>query len=203
MKRFPKEYVPNAAAAARRAKARRKKQSPIETTKTNPDWRKMPRKRPDKDIKHTAYSILIAHGVKREKAAELLGYCENTARSLDRAIEQKSLNLGLLSEQRIKKAYRVIDKCLAGKAFGDEPVKASTALRAAEMILDRSHPKREEISPPAHNYTVYNLDFLKPDHPNYHLVYPHLNDPISPVDPAGEAVDVTPDSTPRMNEDSS
>src|SRR3990172_12171757 len=89
-----------------------------ETTEASVDWRKMPRNRPDKDEKHLAYSILIANGVQKEKAVTMLGYSAKTVRSLDRAIIKKSLKLELLSEQRINKAHRVIDKCLAGKPFG-------------------------------------------------------------------------------------
>lgn len=164
MKRSTKEYVPNAAAAARRAKARKEKQHPFETTEINPDWRKMQRNRPDKDEKHLAYSILIANGVQKEKAATMLGYSEKTVRSLDRAIIKKSLKLELLSEQRIKKAHRVIDKCLAGKPFGGvETIKDSTALRAAEAILDRSDPKTQAVAPLSHTFVNVDLSIFLPD----------------------------------------
>jgi len=94
----------------------------------------------------------------------MLGYSPKTARSIDRALKEKNLKLALLSEQRIKKAHRVIDKCLAGKAFGDiESVKDSTALRAAEMILDRSDPKVQDApSTTYRTFTVVELDLLKP-----------------------------------------
>ena len=137
-----------------------------ETPKPNPDWRSMPRKRPDKDEKHLAYSILIANGVHKDKAATMLGYSARTVRSLDRALVKKSLKLELLSEQRIKKAHGVIDKCLAGKTFGKvETIKDSTALRAAEVILDRSDPKIQAVAPPSRTFIKMDLNIFLPDPP--------------------------------------
>ena len=169
-----KEYIPNTAAAARRAKARKKLRNTQEATKTDPEWRKFPRNRPDKDDKHLAYSVLIANGISREKAATMLGYSAKTARSIDRALKEKNLKLELLSEQRIKKAYRVIDKCLQGKTFGEvEAIKDSTALRAAEAILDRSNPKAQVTPEPIYQYTKFDLDLYRYDYK-------------PPVEPAGE-----------------
>jgi len=137
-----------------------------ETTKASVDWRKKPRNRPDKDEKHLAYSVLIANGISREKAATMLGYSPKTARSIDRVLKEKSLKLELLSEQRIKKAHRVIDKCLAGKPFGQvETIKDSTALRAAEAVLDRSDPKTQAVAPPARTFIQTNLNIFLPDPP--------------------------------------
>jgi len=135
-----------------------------EATEASVEWRKMPRNRPDKDEKHLAYSILIANGVHKDKAATMLGYSAKTVRSLDRALVKKSLKLVLLSEQRIKKAHGVIDKCLAGKTFGKvETIKDSTALRAAEVILDRSDPKIQAVAPPSRTFIQTNLNIFLPD----------------------------------------
>jgi hypothetical protein len=137
-----------------------------EATGASVDWRKMPRNRPDKDEKHLAYSILIANGVQKEKAATMLGYSAKTVRSIDRALVKKGLKLELLSEQRIKKAHRVIDKCLAGKPFGGvETIKDSTALRAAEVILDRSDPKTGEAPPPVRTFINMDLSIFLNDPP--------------------------------------
>lgn len=137
-----------------------------EATEASVDWRKLPRNRPDKDEKHLAYSVLIANGISREKAATMLGYSPKTARSIDRALKEKGLKLALLSEQRIKKAHRVIDKCLAGKPFGEvETIKDSTALRAAEAILDRSDPKIQAVAPPTHTFVNVDLSIFRPDPP--------------------------------------
>lgn len=137
------------------------------TTETNPNWRKLSRNRPDKDDRHLAYSLLIANGVSKEKAATMLGYSSRTVRSIDRAIEKKGLKLSLLSEQRIKKAHRVLDKLLAGKTFGEiENVKDSTALRAAEVVLDRSDPKAQDVKPPTFSFTQVNLNLARPGHPD-------------------------------------
>ena len=133
-----------------------------ETTEASVDWRKMPRNRPDKDEKHLAYSILIANGVQKEKAVTMLGYSAKTVRSIDRALVKKSLKLELLSEQRIKKAHRVIDKCLAGKPFGGvEVIKDSTALRAAEVILDRSDPKIQAVAPVSYSFTEIDMSIYR------------------------------------------
>jgi hypothetical protein len=136
------------------------------TTEGTVDWRKRPRNRPDKDEKHLAYSILIANGVQKEKAATMLGYSAKTVRSIDRALVKKGLKLVLLSEQRIKKAHRVIDKCLAGKPFGGvEVIKDSTALRAAEAILDRSDPKNQVVAPPPRAFVNVDLSIFLNDPP--------------------------------------
>ena len=135
-----------------------------ETTGGSVDWRKMPRNRPDKDEKHLAYSILIANGVQKEKAANMLGYCPSTVRSLDRALVNKKLKLELLSEHRIQRAHRVVDKILAGRTFGCiDTVRASDSLRAAEAILDRSSPKSVPQPPPALTFVRVNLDEIRCD----------------------------------------
>ena len=161
-----------------------------EATETSIDWRKMPRNRPDKDAKHLAYSILIANGVQKEKAATMLGYSAKTVRSIDRALVKKSLKLVLLSEQRIQKAHRVIDKCLAGKPFGGvEVIKDSTALRAAECILDRSDPKAAQPSEPVYSFTQINIEEARFD----------FKPP--PESPGEESVPITLDAKPRTGED--
>jgi len=153
-----------------------------EATETSIDWRKMPRNRPDKDEKHLAYSILIANGVQKEKAATMLGYSAKTVRSIDRALVKKSLKLVLLSEQRIQKAHRVIDKCLAGKPFGGvEVIKDSTALRAAEAILDRSNPKAQTPPAPTYQFTKVDLNQFRYDYK-------------PPVDAAGEEPGAIPEN---------
>ena len=136
-----------------------------EATETSIDWRKMPRNRPDKDEKHLAYSVLIANGISREKAASMLGYSPKTARSIDRALKEKGLKLVLLSEQRIKKAHRVVDKILAGRTFGSiETVRASDALRAAEVVLDRSDPVQQAAPPiPRLSFVQINVDCCRSD----------------------------------------
>jgi hypothetical protein len=97
----------------------------------------------------------------------MLGYSAKTARSIDRAIKKKGLVISLLSEQRIKKAHRVVDKLLSGKTFGDiESVKDSTALRAAEVVIDRHEPKGQDQAPPAISFTTYNLNMVRPGHPD-------------------------------------
>ena len=140
-------------------------QHSAETTKASVDWRKMPRKRPDKDEKHLAYSILIANGVQKEKAATMLGYSPRTVRSIDRALVKKSLKLELLSEQRIQRAHRVVDKILAGRTFGCiETVRASDSLRAAEAIIDRSSPKAEVPPATTYQFTKVDLNLFRCDY---------------------------------------
>jgi hypothetical protein len=115
-----------------------KEDQPIpEATETSVDWRKMPRNRPDKDEKHLAYSILIANGFQKDKAATMLGYSVKTVRSIDRALVKKGLKLELLSEQRIKKAHRVIDKCLAGNLWEIAAIKDRPP-SCRRVILDRA-----------------------------------------------------------------
>jgi hypothetical protein len=161
------------------------------------DWRKLPRYRPDKDEKHLAYSVLIANGISREKAATMLGYSAKTARSIDRALKEKHLKLQLLSKQRIKKAHRVVDKLLSGKTFGDiESVKDSTALRAAEIVIDRHEPKGQEQASPAITSTTYNLNLVRPDHPDCIPLPPSVDNP--PHD--GDMAPITPDKKDGQDE---
>ena len=173
---------------------------------TNPDWRHLPRKRPDKDEKHLAYSILIANGVQKEKACSMLGYSEKSVRSIDRALVKKGLKLELLSEQRIKKAHRVIDKCLAGKPFGGvEVVKDSTALRAAECIIDRASPKIQDFRPATFSFTAINLDQFKPDPPSQTITIENPptieSKQVNSDTTCGEPVGLETSSIPNKNND--
>ena len=177
-----------------------------ETTEGSVDWRKRPRNRPDKDEKHLAYSILIANGVHKDKAANMLGYSVKTVRSIDRALIKKGLKLELLSEQRIQKAHRVIDKCLAGKPFGGvEVIKDSTALRAAECIIDRASPKIQNPPPAIHSFIAINLDQFKPDPPGQTISIE--NPPIAGSEQVkdgatcGEPVGLETSSIPKGNND--
>ena len=118
--------------------------------------------RQETDEKYLAFSLLTAQGLSPQKAAEQLGYSREYGCKLAARLKGQSQNLSLLSEPRIRKAHRVIDKLMSGKAFGDiESVRSSDALRAAEVVLDRAEPKAQDVRPPSFNYTVINVD-LRP-----------------------------------------
>lgn len=113
--------------------------------------------------KHLAYAALVEKGMPKSQAAKVLGYSVGSIGALDKASQTKSQKLSLVSDSRIVKAHKVIDRLMAGKAFGDiESVRSSDALRAAEVVLDRAEPKAQDVKPPTFNFTVYNLDLIKP-----------------------------------------
>ena len=154
---------------------------------------KIPRIYPKIDEKHAAFAILVNNGVDKVVAAEALGYKGKTAYALQKRIEKKGEKLDVACEKLVRLSHRVIRNCLQGKPWGKiETIKDSTALAAAQVVIDRHQPKNQESTPPPRTFTVVNLDECKPDHPSYKgdLVWP---DPVSPVDPADGVVDVTPD----------
>jgi hypothetical protein len=144
--------------------------------------------------KHAAFAILVNNGVDKVIAAEALGYQGKTAYALQKRIEKKGVRLDVACEKLVRLSHRVIRNCLQGKPWGKiETIKDSTALAAAQVVIDRHQPKNQETSPPPRTFTVVNLDECKPGHPSYKgdLVWP---DPVSSVELADGVVDVTPDA---------
>jgi len=140
---------------------------------------------PKIDEKHAAFAVLVKGGVDKVVAAEVLGYRPNKAYDLARRVEKKGHKLDVASESMVRLAHRAVKNCLKGQPWGKiEVIKDSTALAAAQVVVDRHQPKNQEISPPPHSFTVVNLDECKPGHPSYkgNLVPPNHN---SLVDSAG------------------
>jgi hypothetical protein len=110
------------------------------------------------DNKHVAYLALINAGMTKSDALRTLGYSDNSTTAIDKAINGKSERIGLLTDKRIKKAYRVIDRFMAGKGIGTvETVKDSTVMRAAEMVIERADPKVQEAGNTNICFTQINL----------------------------------------------
>lgn len=119
------------------------------------------------DEKYLAFQLLREQGMTVEHAAQLLGYKPRTGYVIERKLADRGLKLTLVSERRIRRAHGVVDKLLRGKKFGDIPkVLASDSLRAAEVVLDRAEPKRQESGAPTYNFTVINLDGYAPEGEN-------------------------------------
>jgi hypothetical protein len=126
----------------------RKEEKPQKRIKTDPE----------KDRKHAAYAAMIAQGMSKSQAAKTLGYSLGSIGALDKAIQNKGQKIGLLTESRIKKAYKVVDRFMSGRGIGDvETVKDSTVLRAAEMVIERADPKVQESGNTNINFTQINL----------------------------------------------
>jgi|GEM_PF-2809651 len=107
--------------------------------------------------KRAAFGMLIENGVDKLKAAEVLGYKEKTAYSLQKKIENKG-KIDLTGQIYVIPAVRNLRKLIRGKTFGDlKGVKDSTVLSAIEVVLDRSHPKKAEVEAPSMIFTQVNL----------------------------------------------
>jgi len=116
--------------------------------------------------KYSAFQMLRGQGVQPEKAAEMLGYRPSTGWILENKIKER-LTDGMeiapfVTVKRQKAAAGVVDKLMKGQTFGKiKEIKDSTALRAAETVLDRSHPKRSESeSGPSLSFVTINLGMM-------------------------------------------
>jgi hypothetical protein len=139
---------------------------------------------PEISEKYAAFQLLRTQGFTIEQAAKTLGYALSTGKTIDanlKAFERKAAasgaSVGFLTEKRINRAAGVVDKLMRGVTFGEiKEIKDSTVLRAAETVLDRSHPKRSEFeSGPSLSFVTINLGSM---------ALPGASDP--------PAVDVTP-----------
>jgi hypothetical protein len=125
---------------------------------------KNPRVYPKIDEKHAAFAILVSNGVDKVVAAEALGYKGKTAYALQKRIEKKG-GLDVASEKMVRLSHRVIRNCMQGKPWGKiEVIRDSTALAAAQIIVDRHQPKNQEPIPGDISFTKINLDLCRPDY---------------------------------------
>ena len=116
--------------------------------------------------KYAAFQMLRSQGMQPEKAAETLGYKASTGWILERKLKEK-LPDGMeiapfVTVKRQKTAAGVVDKLMRGQTFGKiKEIKDSTALRAAETVLDRAHPKQSEGSGgPSVSFISINLGLM-------------------------------------------
>ena len=115
--------------------------------------------------KHAAFAILVNNGVDKVIAAEALGYQGKTAYALQKRIEKKGVRLDVACEKLVRLSHRVIRNCLQGKPWGKiEVIKDSTALAAAQVVIDRHQPKHQEITSPAYSFTKVDLDQFRTDY---------------------------------------
>jgi len=137
--------------------------------------RKRPVTDPEKDRKHIAYAAMVKQGMSKSQAALSLGYSTGSIGALDKSAENKSGKLTLLTDSRIKRAHKVVDSILKGATFGSiKDIKDSTALRAAEVVLDRAEPKAGA------------------DAGNVSISFTQINVASLETQPAASAIDITP-----------
>lgn len=145
--------------------------------------------------KYLAFQLLREQGMTQEQAGKLLGYKPKTCVSIERKIRERGEKLSLLSESRIRRAHRVVDKLMAGKTFGTiESVKDSTALRAAETVLDRAEPKIHEQQAPTFSFTQVNLNLARPESQDCIEIPARVDNPQTPELPSHDI----PENDPEM-----
>jgi len=108
--------------------------------------------------KQLAFALLRQQGVSIKDAAKALDYKRSTAYTYESRIKK----LDLTAPKMVKKAHNAINKLVQGKAFGDiDYVKDSTALKAAEVILDRAQPKVTRTENLNLNATISPVDLSR------------------------------------------
>lgn len=139
---------------------------------------KKPRVYPKIDEKHAVFAMLVNSGVDKVKAAEVLGYKPNKAYDLARRVEKKGHKLDVANEAMVRLSHRAIKNCLRGKPWGHiEVIKDSTALAAAQVVVDRHQPKQAE-SPSTFSFvkvdiSAYRVQDYAPDaNPIYRIPSP-------------------------------
>ena len=120
---------------------------------------------PRVDLRHAAYKTLVENGVDKTIAAEALGYKGKSCYEIEKRLEKKGKRIEVTSQKMIRKSVRNLEKLVDAQPFGTlESVKDSTVLAAIQVVLDRSHPKNQESSPPTYSFTKIDLDQLRPDY---------------------------------------
>ena len=118
---------------------------------------------PRVDKRHAAYKILVENGIDKKEAALILGYKPKSAYEIEKRLEKKGERIELTTQKMVRKSVRNLEKLVDAKPFGTlETVKDSTVLAAIQVVLDRSHPKHQESSPPTYSFTKIDLDQLRP-----------------------------------------
>jgi len=138
--------------------------------------------------RQTIYSALMEHGpvgMTKEKAAKLAGYHPKSVYRVEQALSKYSLK----HPKRLKKASKVVDAFLSGKAIGDSDMPSPAVIRAtAEMVYDRVEPviKSEPVSSQPISFTQINVN------------HAFLSNPIPDVIPQMQSDQVTtiPRKTP-------
>jgi len=108
------------------------------------------------------YSALMEYGpaeMTKEKAAKLAGYHPKSVYRVEQALSKYSLK----HPKRLKKASKVVDAFLSGKAIGDSDAPSPAVIRAtAEMIYDRVEPviKSAPDSEPVQPFVQVNVSTL-------------------------------------------
>lgn len=134
-------------------------------------------------VKQQAAALLMDAGMTAKEACETLGYSPKSADGLRARIKEKGLLPEIASKSNVAKATRVVKTLMEGRTFGEiERVKDSTALAAANVILDRAYPKQQDAAPQNVSFTVVNLALFAPD----------------PVESKPTCIDVEPGQAPDV-----
>jgi hypothetical protein len=120
---------------------------------------------PRVDLRHAAYKTLVENGVEKTIAAEALGYKKKSCYEIEKRLEKKGMRIEVTTQKMIRKSVRNLEKLVDAKPFGTlKTVKDSTVLAAIQTVLDRSHPKHEESTPPTYSFTKIDLDQFRTDY---------------------------------------
>lgn len=185
MKRSTKEYVPNAAPAPRRAKARKEKQHPFETTETNPNGTPAPsviekvqsyapgtkRKRnPIQQAADLTIKAMLAQGTSIRAIAAALHVSPTTvsrvkARLCENAPDAEDLKSGLMSPRLGEMSVAVVEHFLE-KGAKLKRIKGSDAIAAVKTVADRQWPLRQDSAPPLYMFVDIDLNQFRPDPPD-------------------------------------
>ena len=132
--------------------------------------------------KLAAFEVLVQGGIEKTKAAEALGYKGKTAYVLQERIEKQGKKLDVVSQSMVRLAHRAVKNCLKGQPWGKiEVIKDSTALAAAQVIVDRHQPKKQENSPASISYISISLDaYREEDSPDANPIY-RILPPVSGI----------------------
>ena len=125
--------------------------------------------------KLAAFRILVQNGIDKRIAAETLGYKGKTAYALQQKIGKKGKTLDVASERMVNLAHRAVTNCLRGKPWGKiSTIKDSTALAAAQVVVDRHQPKNAEPNTATYSFTQINLQSVQNDPDSLYSGFSHL-----------------------------
>lgn len=107
--------------------------------------------------KKALYGALRSSGVPHDVACKALELKDNYAAKLKSEVKRKSLPV-LVDERSARTAKATLMRLMQGKTVGPDmkEVKDSTALKAAEAVLDRQYPKVQK-------HVHMNLNFKFPE----------------------------------------
>jgi len=116
------------------------------------------------DERHAAYKVLVESGIDKRQVALILGYKSKSAYEIEKRLEKKGKRIEITTQKMIRKSVRNLEKLVDAQPFGTlESVKDSTVLSAIQVVLDRSHPKSQDVRPASVSFIEVNIDEVRCD----------------------------------------